>query len=94
MAEFRERVQQVTNQVTNSVEKAIAEQASRFEAAVGEVSKLQAESLAQAGQIMESMVRLANDQIAFAEQLTGEWRKLVLAATRNAADVFAARKAQ
>jgi hypothetical protein len=33
--------------------------------------------------------RAAKEQIAFAEQIGGEWRKLVLAATKNAAELFA-----
>jgi hypothetical protein len=35
------------------------------------------------------VTRAAQEQIAFAEQLGGEWRKLMIAATRSAAGVFA-----
>jgi len=87
MGEITERVQQVTN----SVEKAIVEQASHVEAAVGEVNKLQAASIAQAGLCMgnmRNMVHLASDKLAFAGKITGEWGKQVLAATRTAADAF------
>jgi hypothetical protein len=92
MSEFKSRVQQVASQLSstvgNTVQKAVTEQASRFEAAVDEVHKLQAEGLAQTGQLIGNMVRLANDQFTFAQQLAGEWQKLVLRATRSAAEAF------
>lgn len=89
MSEIGTQVQQVTN----SIEKAIGEQSSRIEAAIGEVNKLQTEGLNQAGVFMENALRMAKEQVAFADQITGEWRKLVLATTRSAAEVFAAKKA-
>ena len=89
MSEIKTQIQQVTN----TIEKVIAEQASNIEVAIGEAKKLQAEGLNQAGAFMQSAIRMGNDQLAFAEQITGEWRKLVLTATRNAAEVFAPKKA-
>lgn len=76
-------------QVTNAVEKVIAEQTLRFETAVSEMNKLQSKGIAQAGALVEIATRAAQEQIAFAEQMGSEWRKLVLAATRNAAELFA-----
>ena len=87
MGEITERVQQVTN----SVEKAIVEQASHVEAAVDEVNKLQAESITKAGLFMgnmRKMVRLASDKLAFAGEIAGEWWKQVLVATRTAAEAL------
>lgn len=78
-----------TQQAVSAVEKIIAEQTARYEAAVAELSKLQAKGLAQASAYVEGATRVAQEQIAFAEQLGGEWRKLVLAATRSAAELFA-----
>jgi hypothetical protein len=89
MSEIQTRVQQVTN----GIEKAIAWQASRIEAVIGEVNKLQTEGLNQAGVFMGNAIRMANEQVAFADELTVEWRKLVLAATRSAAELFASKKA-
>jgi len=71
-----------------AVEKMIAEQTARFEAAVAELTKLQGKSVEQVNQLVEGAARVAKEQIAFAEQLGGEWRKLVLAATRNATELF------
>ena len=85
MSEIKARVQRVTNKV----EKAIGEQASRIEVAV--VNKLQTAGLNKAGVFMENAFRIANEQLAFVERKTGEWRKLVLAATNSAAEAFASK---
>ncbi|HEY4730466.1 MAG TPA: hypothetical protein VN177_00935 [Myxococcales bacterium] len=77
-----------TQQVTNAVEKVISDQASRLETAVSELNKLQSKSLEQVSALVESATRAAKEQIAFAEQIGGEWRKLVLAATKNATELF------
>jgi hypothetical protein len=77
-----------TQQVTNAVEKVISDQASRVETAVSELNKLQSKSLEQVSALVESATRAAKEQIAFAEQIGGEWRKLVLAATKNATELF------
>ena len=78
-----------TQKALPAVEKIIAEQTARFEAAVAEVSKLQSKSVEQVNQFVEGATRVAQEQIAFAEQIGGEWRKLMLAATRSAAELFA-----
>jgi hypothetical protein len=77
------------NKIQQAVEKVVSEQASRVETAVSELNKLQNKSLEQASAYIESATRLAKEQIAFAEQIGGEWRKLVLAATRSATELFA-----
>jgi len=76
-------------QIGNAVEKAVSEQASRVETAVSELSKMQSKGLEQAAAFIESATRTAKEQIAFAEQMGGEWRKLMLAATRSASEIFA-----
>jgi hypothetical protein len=81
-------VQAQVQKVTSAVEKAIAEFGARVETAVGELNKLQTKGLEQAHTVIESATRATQEQIAFAEQLGSEWRKLVLAATRGAADLF------
>lgn len=75
--------------VANGVEKVIAEQTARFETAVANLGKLQSQGIAQAQAYFENATRVTQEQIAFAEQLGGEWRKIVLAATRSAAELFA-----
>jgi len=76
------------NKVVAGVEKVMSEQSSRFESAVSEMNKLQSKGLEQASALVESVTRAAKEQIAFAEQIGGEWRKLMLAATKNAAELF------
>ena len=75
-----------TQQVTNAVEKAISEHASRVETAVSELNKLQNKTLEQVSALVESSSRAAKEQMAFAEQIGGEFRKLMLAATRSATE--------
>jgi hypothetical protein len=77
-----------TQKVPPAVEKLIAEQTARFEAAVAELGKLQSKGVAQLNAVIEGAARVTQEQIAFAEQLGGEWRKLVLAATRGATDLI------
>ena len=77
------------NNVTSGVEKVIADQTARFEAAVAELGKLQTKGIAQAQTYLENATRVTQEQIAFAEQFGGEWRKMVLAATRSAGELFA-----
>jgi hypothetical protein len=71
------------------LEKVIAEQTARIETAVAEVTKLQTKSLAQASALFEDAARIVREQVAFAEQLGGEWRKLVLASAKSATELFA-----
>jgi hypothetical protein len=77
-----------TQKAIPAVEKIIGDQTARFEAAVAELGKLQSKSVDQLNAFVEGATRVAHEQIAFAEQLGGEWRKLVLAATRNAAELL------
>lgn len=77
-----------TQQVTNAVEKAFADQATRVESAVSELNKLQTKGLEQVTVFVDNVNRAAKEQITFAEQMGGEWRKLVLAATKNATEVL------
>jgi len=85
MAELKAQVEQAAN----TLEKAIAEQTSRFETAVAELAKLQSKGIAQANAFFEDATRVAKEQIAFAEQLGTEWRKLVLASAKTASEMFA-----
>ena len=93
MADTTQTTQSKTNNpvtnVTNGVEKLIAEQTTRFEAAVADLGKLQTKGIAQAQAYFENATRVAQEQIAFTEQLGGEWRKIVLAATHSAAELLA-----
>jgi hypothetical protein len=77
-----------TQQVTSKVEKVVATVGARIQAAVGELESLQAKGLAQATTFTEAVTRATHEQLAFAEQMGSEWRKLVLGATRKATEYF------
>jgi hypothetical protein len=77
-----------TEKTVPTLEKLIAEQTARFEEAVTELARLQSKGVAQMNELVDRTNRVAHEQIAFAEQIGGEWRKLVLAATRNAAELL------
>jgi hypothetical protein len=89
MSENTNQTQKTTIPTIPGVEKLISEQTTRFEAAVAELGKLQSKSVTQVNLFVEGATRLAHEQIAFAEHMGGEYRKLMLAATRSAADYFA-----
>ena len=95
MSENTTQAQQVVDTVKKAVaglgskvEAAVGELNKRAEAAVGEISKLQAKGLEQANSVLDAAARQAQEQIAFAEQLAGETRKLVVNATKSAAGLF------
>ena len=77
-----------TQQVANTVKKAFSGLGTRLETAVGELNKLQSQGLEQASALADTASRAAKEQVAFAEQVTGEWRKVLLSATRSATDLF------
>ena len=88
-AQVTQGAEKVIANVTSGAEKVIAEQTARYEAAVAELTKLQTKGLAQAQTFFETATRVGQEQLAFAEQLGGEWRKIALAATSNAGAYFA-----
>jgi capsule polysaccharide export protein KpsE/RkpR len=77
-----------TNPVVDTVKKAVSGLGARVETAVGEVNKLQNKTIEQADALIESASRATKDQIAFAEEMGSELRKLVLTATRRATSFF------
>jgi len=74
--------------VTSAVEKVITEMGTRFDTTVAEINKLQTLGLEQAKTVLETAARATQEQIAFSQQVGGEWRKMVLAATRGASELF------
>jgi hypothetical protein len=88
MSEFETQ----TQKFTSAVEKAIGDMTARVEGAVSELSKLQAKSVEQANLVIETTTRVTQDNLAFAEQIGGELKKLVLAATRGATELLTPKK--
>ena len=56
---------------------------------MAELTKLQSKGIAQAQAFYEDVTRMTREQIAFAEQLGSEWRKIVLASAKSAGEIFA-----
>ena len=83
------KVETKIQQIGNVVEKALSEQTSRVESAVTELTKLQSKGVEQVTTLIERANHVAQEQIAFAEQIGAEWRKLALAATRSYTGIFA-----
>ncbi len=75
-------------QVTETVKSALADAGVRVRATIHEVEKLQDKSIEQTRSLVETATRMTQEHIAFAEQMGAEWRKLMLAATRSATDLF------
>jgi len=88
MAELKAQVEQAAH----SLEKAVADQSARFETTVAELTKIQSKGIAQAQVLFEDVTRVAREQIAFAEQLSGEWRKLWLASAKSGANSLRTRR--
>jgi hypothetical protein len=84
MAEIKTQVEQAAS----SLEKVIAEQTARIETAVADMARLQTKGIAEASAFFEDATRIVREQVAFAEQLGGEWRKLVLASAKSATELF------
>ncbi len=74
--------------MTGAVKKAFSSMGTRVETAVTELDKLQSRGVEQASAIAETAGRAAKESVAFAEQIGGEWRNLVLSAARSATGLF------
>jgi flagellar biosynthesis component FlhA len=66
--------------------KAADEQLARMELAYGEVARMQEQSLEQSRHAVDEMAKLTKDSFNYFGQLSAEWRKLSLEATRKAAE--------
>ncbi len=80
-------------EVTETVKSALSDMSGRVKSTIHEVEKLQDRSIEQTRSLVETATRVTQEQIAFAEQIGTEWRKLMLAATRSATDLFTRRTA-
>lgn len=77
-----------TQQVTEAFKNVLSGLGERAQAAVGELNKIQNKAMEQASTLADTAARATQEQIAFAEQMGTEWRKLMLAATRSATSLF------
>jgi hypothetical protein len=68
--------------------KMIEDQVARVEAAQAEAARLEAEGAERAREAIEEMAGLSKATLAYMTQLSAEWRKLSLEATKNAAALW------
>lgn len=66
--------------------KMMDEQIARMEAMYGEMARMQEQTLEQSKKAVDDMAKLTKDSINYFGQLSAEWRKLSLEATKKAAD--------
>jgi hypothetical protein len=83
------QVQQFTTEWT----KLVADQVARMESGLGELTKLENKTVAQAVNGFEEAGRYAKESLAIAEKATAEWRRLMLEATKRVAAIVAPEKA-
>ncbi len=76
------------DQVADTVKNALSDAGEQVRSTIHEVEKLREKGIEQTRSLVETATRMTQEQIAFAEQLGTEWRKLMLAATRSATELF------
>jgi hypothetical protein len=75
-------------QIRDAWRKAFADQADRVEAVFGEMAKFEEKGLEHATNNMEEATRLAKVSMAYATELSAQWRKLFVDATKRTADAI------
>lgn len=65
---------------------AVSNQVSLLESFYQELGKHQGEAISRAGTTLDEATRLTKDSVNQAQQLVGQWRKLLLENARKAAD--------
>lgn len=70
--------------------KAWADGGERAKAVLDESARIEAQGLAQARTMMDESVKMGHETLAYWSQLSAEWRKLSLEATRRTAEMFTA----
>ena len=83
-----EKIPSQVRDVQNSWKKAMEEQLARMELAYGEVSRMQEKNLEQSRHAVDEMAKLTKDSFNYVGQLSTEWCKLTLEATKKATDFF------
>ena len=69
-------------------QKMIEQQAAQLKSFQEQAAALEAKNLEQARAAVDQMAKLVKDSFGYAADLSAEWRKLSLEATRRAADLF------
>jgi hypothetical protein len=76
-----------SQQIKDAWHKAMAEQASRVEGMFGELAKLEEKTLEQACSQLDEAARLTKVSLAYASELSAQWRKLMVDAAKRSAEM-------
>ena len=85
------KTSQVREAVTGAWQKMVDDGVARMELATAELTRVQEQALAQNRHAIDEMAKLSKDSIDYFGQLTAEWRKLTLDATRKTAELLTPR---
>jgi len=77
-----------TSQVRDAWKKMVDDQVARMELAYAEMARVQEQALAQNRQAVDEMAKLSRESLDYVGQLSAEWRKLTLEATKSAVGLF------
>ena len=69
--------------------KMMGDHVTRVEQAYAETARLQAQGLEQSQKAVDDLAKLSRDSIQYAFQLSAEWQKLTIEATRKTAALWA-----
>ena len=72
-----------TQQIQDMFSKAATEHVGRVEAACAEAGRLESKGAEQARVLIDECARLARESMSYSMQLSDEWRKLAVEATRR-----------
>jgi hypothetical protein len=82
-----------SQQVKEVWEKAVGDQVARLESFYREVGKLQGNAITQITTGVDEAARFTKESVTYAQQLSEQWRKLALEATRRMAEWLAPARA-
>jgi len=82
------KTSQVREAAQGAWQKMLADSVARMELAGAEVARMQEQALEQNRHAIDEMAKLGKDSVDYVGQLSAEWRKLTLDATRKAAELL------
>ena len=76
-----------TQQIKDTFRKAVSDHAERVDGVFAEMAKLEEKGLEQAAAQLDEVARLTKVSLAYASELTAQWRKLWVDAARRTAEM-------
>ena len=82
-----ETINSQSQQIKDAWHKAMADHAARIEGVFGELAKMEAKTLEQACTQLDEATRLTKVSLAYASELSAQWRKLMIDAAKRSAEM-------